>query len=202
MTLQRIHRAVAALLLLFITAHLGINFYGAVGGPERHAAALDIVRKVYRVPLLEVVMLGAFVLQMLTGVAILRRRYKADGRPKGWAAVQAASGAYLVVFITAHAGAALNTRFGMGLDTNFYWPAATLQGGVLRIVFALYYAAAIVAIFSHIAAALHYRGSRVAPILPAVGAVVALIIVAGFAGAFFDIDLPADYADYFEKMRP
>ena len=108
--------------------------------------------------------------------------------------------AYLAYFIIQHTAAALVTRLAIGLDTNFYWAAGTLALSPIKYYFAPYYTLAVVAIASHLIAALHFRGPKIwhAPALmlgPAVGVVFVLV----YGGAFASVDIPQQYLDYYAE---
>ncbi len=136
-------------------------------------------------------------MQILLGFKLLGAIRKRKTKDR-WHWLQFLSACYLAYFIILHTAAALITRLYAGLDTNFYWAAGTLVLGPIKYVFAPYYTLAVIAIVSHVLAALHFNGPRSwdAPML-AIGPIVGIAFVLGFGGAFGAIDLPQDYQDYY-----
>lgn len=93
------------------------------------------------------------------------------------------------------------------LDTNFYYAAAGMHVSPFQYYFLPYYFLAVVAIFGHTACAVHwltrdnlgeaarnYFGYTVLVI----GVVVATLIVAAFAGAFYDVTIPQEYRSTYQ----
>lgn len=193
---RQAHMRVAWFLLLFTTIHFATHF-AALGGVETHSQALGWARIFYQFPLVEVALAAAFAAQIVFGFKLLsaiRKRKKKDR----WHWAQFLSACYLAYFIVMHTTAALTTRLGFGLDTNFYWAAGTLTTDPIKFGFAPYYVLAVVAIVTHLIAALHYRGRRAwhAPAL-ALGPMVGLLVVLSYGGAFTEFDLPQEYRDYY-----
>lgn len=198
MSLSLLHRCGAGVLGLFILAHLGVHLT-ALGGVEAHTNVLGFVQQAYRHPVAEAMLVLIILSQIVSGLIKVRR----NGIGTGWARAQAISGFYLGFFLLIHTGAALNAHWIYGLETDFYWAAGSLHFDPIRFAFAVYYALAVTAIFTHLGAALHYAGpakikplSRLAPVM---GAMLGIAIVATFWGAFYEIDLPRDVADYYES---
>jgi hypothetical protein len=194
--LRKIHRTSAVVLLVFITAHLA-NHLLALQGIEAHIAAMKQLRAYYRHPLAEALLLIAVLAQVITGSLLFwRTRHTLRGF---WPRLRAHSGLALAIFLLQHVPAVLVGRLLQGLDTNFYFAAAVLQGGIHKYYFFPYYLVGVTAVFVHLAAVVYLRlpGVRrrawwaAAPIVT--GFVLALAIVLCFAGAFYEIRLPAGY---------
>ena len=117
-----------------------------------------------------------------------------------WHWVQFTSACYLAYFIVQHTAAALLTRLAVGLDTNFYWAAGTLELAPIKYYFAPYYTLAVTALVSHILAALHFRGPRNwhKPAL-LLGPIMGVCFVLGFGGAFTSFDIPREYLDFYAE---
>lgn len=112
------HGISAALITLFAVVHLCNQLAGLFGG-ETHTLILHALRKVYRHPLVEPLLLGAVAFQLLSGVALLRRKL---ARATTWIEVlQNASGTYLLMFLLSHTSAVLRARYLRGIDTNWAW---------------------------------------------------------------------------------
>ncbi len=192
------HRNIAWFLLIFVGVHFATHFV-SIGGIEAHTKALGWARMVYQWPLVEVALVLAFAAQVALGIKLLTiiRRRKGKGF---WHWVQFISACYLAYFIVAHTAAALVTRLGIGLDTNYYWAAGTLQLDPIRYYFAPYYVLAVAALVSHLVAALHFRGERRwhVPAL-AIGPAVGVCFVLGFGSAFETMVLPPDYIEFYAQ---
>lgn len=173
MTLTRAHRWTAAALAPFLALHLA-NHLALAAGPGAHRAVMDALRPLYRVGLVEPVLIALFALQIGLGLALARRR----GIGRGWAAAQVASGLYLAVFLVQHVPAVLAARTATPpVETDVHFAAAVLSGWP-ALYFAPYYLLAIAALATHLAAALHVRG-RSLPALPWAGLALGAAIVAG-----------------------
>ena len=196
---KRAHRNLAAFLLLFIAVHFATHFT-TLGGIERHGIALGWARAVYQFPLIEIALVLALAAQVMLGLRLLATITKRK-RKGFWHRVQFVSACYLAYFIVAHTAAALVTRLGFGLDTNFYWASATLLIEPIKYGFAPYYVLAVTAFVSHLVAALHFRGPRSLHGYALVaGPIVGIVFVLGYGGAFASIDLPQEYRDFYASF--
>ena len=193
------HQRVAIFLGLFIAVHFATHF-SAFAGIAAHDIALQTGRSVYRVPVIEAALVAALAAQVVIGIDLLRRISKRT-RKDAWHWAQFASGCYLAYFIVMHTAAALVTRLGFGLDTNFYWAAGTLTLDPIRYTFAPYYTLAVTALGAHQIAAMHFRKARAwhAPTL-IIGPLAGIAITMLYGGAFFGVELPATYKDYFSAF--
>ena len=164
------HAASASLIVLFALPHLVNHLAGLLGG-DAHVAVMTALRRVYRHPAVEPVLLAAVAFQVASGAWLLRR---ALPRCTGWlATLQVASGSYLSWFFLSHVSAALRARVRGG-DPNWYW----LAGGELlhdpwSVRLVPYYFLAVIALGVHAGCALR-RPARVAV---AAGIVSTLILV-------------------------
>lgn len=196
------HRLTAAVLGLFVTAHL-LNHLVGLGGIAAHQAFMNTARLVYRSPLVEPLLLTAVLVQTVTGIAQVRAGW---GKRHGvWARLQAISGLYLAFFLVNHTFWVLAARIGYGLDSNFYLAATFLTISPLPLLFAPYYVAGVLSVFVHVACAVHFRarssfGASAARVLIAAGTVIAPGIVAVFMGAFYEIRLPPEYRALLESI--
>lgn len=194
---KQAHRRVAILIGLFLAVHFAAHF-SAIGSIAAQDLVLQWGRAAYRIPVVEAALVIALAVQVGLGIGLLRRITKRP-RTDFWHWIQFSSGCYLVYFIVMHTSAALITRLGFGLDTNFYWAAGTLVLDPLRYGFAPYYVLAVMAITGHLLAALHFRKARRwhKPAL-ALGSIAGVAIVMAYGGAFYAIELPAEHHAYFE----
>jgi hypothetical protein len=198
------HRLLALLLGLFILSHLAVHVT-ALAGPQAHIDNLEMVRKIYKNPIVEPLLAMAIILQVAIGIRLVRRRLRIA--KKGfWGWVQILSGLYLAFFLLLHTSAALFTNYVFELDTNFYWGAGTVNIEPIKYGFMPYYFLGISSVFAHLAAAMHFgwpNATRfVAPLILVAGMALAVLIVATFAGAFYDVTIPPRYFDYFQKYIP
>ncbi len=193
---KQAHRNLALFILIFVAVHFTTHFV-SLGGVETHTQALGIARLFYQFPLIEIALVLALAAQVLLGFKLLGsiRKRKTKGL---WHWAQFLSAAYLAYFIVMHTAAALITRLIVGLDTNFFWAAGTLGLEPIKFGFTPYYILAVTAVFSHIIAALHFRGPRSwqAPAL-AIGPLVGVAFVLGYGGHLEDVALPLEYLEYY-----
>lgn len=201
--LVKAHRLLAIGLGLFILSHLAIHLT-AIAGPNTHIAVLSKFQDVYRNGLIEPLLFLAIIVQVFIGGKLVWRRYKAP--EKGfWSWAQILSGLYLAMFMIVHGSAALVTRYLVGLETNFYWAAGTLNIFPLPYLFAPYYWLGIMSVFVHLGAAIHFgwpKAGKLPLALAVLGAVISSLIVVTFAGGFYEITLPQEVIDSFNKYIP
>lgn len=202
--LVKAHRFLAIGLGLFIVTHLAVHL-SALNGPDTHIAILSKFQGIYRNWLIEPFLYFAIICQVFIGSKLVWRRCKQD--QKGfWGWAQIISGSYLAMFMVLHGSAALITRHLIGLDTNFYWAAATLNIDPIRYIFAPYYMLGVMSVFVHLGAALHFgwgqRGKRYSPLFLLGGLIISSLIVAAFGGGFYEIILPGEVVDVFDNYYP
>lgn len=203
-TLVKAHRFVAVGLGLFIVSHFAIHL-SAMGGVEVHLTWLKRAGWIYSNPIIEPLLIFAILVQVFIGTRLVRRRWKLPGKGFwGWA--QIISGLYLAMFLLVHISAALITRYFVGLETNFYWAAGTLNVGGLKYIFAPYYFFGVLSVFTHLAAAMFFgwrgKGPYAIRLIFGFGFIIAAVIVATFAGVFYEINLPKKYIEYYESFYP
>ncbi len=195
--LRKLHRTSAVILLVFIIAHL-MNHLAALQGIETHTTMLRALRTFYRNPIAETVLLLAALLQVVTGLVLVYRSRRT--RRGFWQRVQAWSGIAIAAFLLQHVGAVLFCRYVQQLDTNFYFAAAVLQGGVHKFYFFPYYFAGVTSVFVHLAAVVYLRSTPgmarqiVSATLITSGAVLAFTILLCLGGIFYEVRLPSGYA--------
>jgi hypothetical protein len=185
--IHRIHRTSGAFLGVFLVLHI-VNHVVALRSIEAHQVFMAVARIVYRWPPIEVLLLVSVGLQVVTGAVQLRETW--NHRAGFWPRLQVYSGAYMLLFLTVHPTAIFAIRYVFHLDSNFYAAAAVLV--TTPLLYAPYYALGIGATFAHVACALRGR-ARTATALAGVCA--AVVIVAAFSGAFYEVRLPKPYSD-------
>lgn len=196
---RRLHRSAAIVTGLYVLVHLA-NHLVALNSVEAHIAFMEAVRHITRVPAVEALLLAAVALQAGSGLRLLWRRR--GQRRLRFDRLQALSGAYLAFFLLVHVVSVLLGRTLLRLDTNFYYAAAGLQVQPWPLFFVPYYGLAVAALFIHLACALRRLPAARMPLAArarlawggiAFGAVMAVLIVAAFSGAFYTIPLPPAY---------
>lgn len=201
-SLRRLHRFNAAALGIFIAAHLGNHLVLTVG-TEAHIAFMDALRAVYRLRIVEAAIVLFFIAQIALGLALVFRR----GRPQGkWAWLQTLSGLYLTFFLCQHIAAVFWARSAFAaFDTNVYWAAAVAHRLPLSLYFIPYYGLAVISVFAHIAAALHFRQSHRASRLPAfvlsAGVLTSALILAALTGLVQPISFPPAYQEFLQSTE-
>ena len=200
--LRQMHRALAAALATFIVIHLVVHTT-ALTGIQTHLNTLSIVQPIYRNLVVEPLLVFAVLAQVFVGSRLVVRRWHTTN--KGfWGWTQIVSGLFLAYFLLAHTTAALLTRQTLGLETDFHWAAAPASTAPLSYAFIPYYFLGVTSVFAHLAAVLHFGWPRLPAWLPVVllgsGAALAGIIVAAFAGAYYDIVLPPENLDYLNRV--
>ncbi|MES2934205.1 MAG: hypothetical protein V4805_12050 [Pseudomonadota bacterium] len=202
--LHRLHRISACIIGAYIVVHL-FNHLLALQSIEAHVRFMESFRLIYRHRMVEALLLMCVMFQIGSGVYFIQRRW---GQRRGFfEKLQALSGGYLAYFLLAHVGAVLFGRITLGLDTNFYFAAAGIHVSPLQYYFIPYYFLAVVAIFGHIACAVHWlarahlrQAARdyVAYATLAVGVLVGALIVGALAGGFYEVRIPQEYRVTFE----
>lgn len=197
---RTLHRVTGLLLALFVFSHLALHLL-ALAGPQAHLTALAAFQTVYRNPVVEPVLLAALLIQIGLGLRLAVSGWRAS-KGDGWARLQIISGLYLAYFILNHTGAALYTRYGAGLETNFWWASGTLMHETARYWFYPYYALGVMAVFAHAAVAVRYRweSARNARMVLAGGAMVTAAILLAFGGWLSPVPLKPEYRAYYDVL--
>ena len=199
--LLRLHRLNAFILIAFLVLHLTTHAL-AILGPSTHAQFLNVIRQIYRASIIEPLLIGLFVSQVVLGALLFLRRYPKKKKSL-WSWIQLLSGGYLVVFLLNHIflGVLMGRSYD-GLDTGFHFVAATVMVEPLAWFFRPYYVLAVTAICAHLAAALHFRNasSKLCWFLVTFGFGLGIVSVAAYAGLLFEIDLPQLYKDYVKNI--
>jgi succinate dehydrogenase/fumarate reductase cytochrome b subunit len=203
MTLRTLHAFSALLITAFAALHLSNHLMGLTGA-EAHIAFMQAVRKVYRQPVVETLLLLAVAFQIGSGLTLVARGWK---HRRGWVPwLQAGSGAYLALFLLNHAGAVLGGRTLLGLDTNFHFAAAGFHAPPFQWFFAPYYFLGVLALFTHLGCALYWllQSAATLRVRQAVlvlamgtGLVVAFTLVLMLAGVLYPVQIPQEYLDTF-----
>lgn len=197
--LHKLHRLSACLIGAFIVVHL-FNHLLAIGGIDAHIAFMGSFRRLYRLPLIEALLLVSVLFQLSSGLYFIKARW--GQRQNFFDRLQAVSGAYLAFFLLNHVGAVLFARSVLDLDTNFFFAAAGIHVTPFQYFFIPYYFFAVVAIFAHLACAFYWLTREQLPLtvrnrvgysIIILGALLSLLIVLVMSGGLYTVDIPAQY---------
>ena len=203
MNYKNLHRTTGILISVFIVAHL-FNHSMAWFGIQTHREIMRAFRKVYRQPVIEVFLIGAFLFQAYSGLSLLFALKKKANLSLS-ENFQFYSGIVLGFFIIQHIGAVIGQRLYYQFDTDFYFAARVVIEFPINLYFVPYYFTGIVAFGIHVGAAHRQKISqsvkpRVATIhfvlIVSVSVLLACIILYTFMGGRFPISIPEQYKVY------
>jgi hypothetical protein len=202
--LHKCHRMTALIIGCFVLAHL-INHLFILGGIDQHIQVMEAFRQVYRHSIAEGILLICVLFQVCSGLFFVWRR---RGQRSGFLEkVQAYSGLYLAYFFLNHVGAVLFGRYVAELDTNIFYGIAGFYTSPFHLYFIPYYFLGVVAIFVHIACAVHWLSSNaiaegnrliLAYSIIGLGVATALLLILAFNGVFTEIRIPDEYRALYE----
>jgi hypothetical protein len=204
MILRTLHRTSAVLLGLFAFVHLA-NHLASLSGIALHLDVMTKLREIYRVPIVEAVILTCVVIQVSSGLWLVVRGWSQRKGLFAW--LQAVSGGYLAFFLLVHVGAVVVVRTVLHLDTNFYFAAAGLHVPPFQFFFAPYYFLAVLAYFTHLGCAAYWGVQSLSPatrllvvVLPMfIGCLISLLIVLSLAGLVHPFDVPEEYKSTYSR---
>lgn len=196
----RAHRFTGLVILIFVALHLAVHLT-ALAGITAHSKVLSLVQILYRNPVVEPLLLLAILVQIGIGIHFAVSRWRLTKGDR-WGRLQLVSGLYLAFFVLNHTGAALYARHGAGLETNFFWASGVLLHPVLQWYFYPYYALAIIAVFTHAAAAVWFRtrSARRVRLVIASGVGIAVCILLSFGGWLYPIAIPGAYQRFYDGL--
>lgn len=161
---------------------------------------MHILRGVYRNPVFEGVLLLLIGVQIVSGGKLLLKKRRAMDTI--WDKIQMLSGAYLALFFIIHLSALWAGRSFLHLDTNLYFGIAGLNTFPFSLFFIPYYALAIIAFFTHLAAihskkmkqkVLGLSVSTQSSFILIIGLTVAMAIIYGLTNRFQGVIIPKEY---------
>ncbi|MCP4439138.1 MAG: hypothetical protein GY810_09370 [Aureispira sp.] len=147
-TVKKVHFITGITISLFISTHL-LNQATILLGEDWYQIFMSAARIVYRNILVESILLLGVLLQVFSGIKLLRKKWKRQLSVYDKLFIY--SGLYLSFFLLAHVAAVLSTRYFFELDTNLYFGTAVLNTFPHVLFFAPYYGMAIIAFFTHLA---------------------------------------------------
>jgi succinate dehydrogenase/fumarate reductase cytochrome b subunit len=196
---KKIHYWSGILITVFVVFHL-LNHAVSLFGADSHIAWMNSFRIVYRHPIVEILLLLAVLVQIISGIQLFRRTR--DTAKGFWAKLQRWSGGYLAMFFLIHLSAVLGGRYVLNLDTNFYFGVAGLNTFPFLLFFVPYYGLAIIAFFAHIAS-IHFHKMKKSIFSITVsqqskgilifGVCLTMLILYGLTNGFGGVAIPAEY---------
>jgi succinate dehydrogenase/fumarate reductase cytochrome b subunit len=146
--MKAIHYFSGLTIAIFVGIHL-LNHALILHSAEWHITFMNAARKVYRHPIIEMILLTAVCVQIVTGIYLVNTK---------WGSVESifdllhiVSGLYMSLFLIVHVTAVLMGRYKLGLDTNLYFGVGYMNISPQRYFFIPYYALAITSFFVHMA---------------------------------------------------
>ncbi|OBS14759.1 hypothetical protein ATE49_19165 [Elizabethkingia miricola] len=185
-------------LLIFISGHL-FNHFCSIFSISLHIEIMDILRNIYRNPVIEVLLLTAVIFQIISGIRLILKKNKAGSF---YEKIHVWSGIYMALFLIIHVSAVLTGRFILHLDTNFYFGVAGINNLPFSLFFVPYYGLAILSLFAHLAAVhlkkMKYDILGIQPLVQAntillTGVVITIFIFYGLTNHFHGVNIPKTY---------
>lgn len=180
------------ILLVFLAPHLFNHSLGLFGN-NVHLAIMDVLRKVYRHPAVEPILIAAFFIQILSGIVLVKPKSERSGDILD--SLQAASGVYLAFFIASHINSVFILARYFGTETDYAWATGEPVGLLMdpwNIRLLPHYSLAVFLLLAHLACGLrivlrnhnmtYARSNAITWSIITIGFVVTLIITAGMLG--------------------
>ena len=194
---KKVHYISGIFLIVFITGHL-LNHLMILVSPELHISFMEIFRKFYRLPPVEILLYMAVLIQVFSGTKLLRKKW--NNVQSIWDRLQIYSGMFFIYFLIIHPMAVLYGRYIWHLDTNLYFGASVLNVNPLVYYFTFHYGLATIAFFTHMACihrvkmqsytSIHLAANQ-ARLLIVLGLIISFLIVYNMMG----IDIPKEYLE-------
>jgi len=195
--MERLHKVSAGFVFAFLCLHFANHFVGLLG-IEAHAQFMDAARLVYRHPVVEMAVLLAFFIQILTGIPLIIEIWtqKKDIIHQ----LQALSGLVMVIFILVHVASIAAARMIFNLDTNFAFAAATFAPPLTYAAYG-FYGAGVFALFTHFGCILYdvfkktskAIGWMLLIITLVAGGYLTYLLLMMYAGHLYPVTIPEDY---------
>ncbi|ESQ91595.1 hypothetical protein [Asticcacaulis benevestitus] len=200
--MERLHKVSAGFVFAFLCLHFANHFVGLLG-IDAHQQFIEAARLVYRHPVVEMAVLLAFFVQILTGVPLIIEIWtkKKDVIHQ----LQAASGLIMVVFLLGHVGWIAAARLIFNLDTNFTFAAAGFSPPYTYAAYG-FYGAGVFSLFVHMGCILYdiFKKSN-KPIgwaflivTVGIGGYVTYLLLMMYSGHLYPVVIPEDY----QHLRP
>ncbi len=160
--LNRLHHWSGIVMAAFLLLHAGNHLF-ALGGPAAHIQVMRLLRKVYRFPPVEALLLLCVLGQILTGLLLVwQKGFRGRSR---YDMLQTVSGLYLAFFMIYHVRAVLVGRWMYHAETDFYFAAGVANHYPEKLFFIPYYTLSLLSSFLHLACV--HRQIKLARLHPA-----------------------------------
>ena len=190
--LVELHGLTALALLLFLLPHVA-NHVAGIWSAATHVHVMKALRRIYRNPVVEPVLVAVVLFQIGSGVVLLWRR---TARPSDlFGTLQTAAAGYLAVFLSSHLTAVFVLgRAVMKVDTDFSFASGAPAGLLLdswNVRLVLHYFLAVCCLFVHVGSGVRAvmlsrypvrTANRTAWSVIGVGALAAAVAIVGLAG--------------------
>lgn len=199
MTTKKLHYLSGIIISIFIAVHL-FNHICSVFGADKHIAIMNTSRLFYRNVFVEIILLGAVLVQIISGIKLFKINRKLS--VSFFEKLHIWTGLYLAIFFIIHLTAVLGGRYLLKLDTNFYFGVAGLNTFPLSVFFIPYYALAIISFFGHIACIhnkkmkykiLGFAPNQQSKIILILGVILTILIFYGLTNHFNGVKIPQQY---------
>lgn len=197
--MKRIHYISGLVLSLFVGAHV-CNHLLALWGPELHIHAMEYLRMVYRLPVLEGLLLWAASVQIYSGIRLVLK--KGFRQATLFGKLHVYSGVVLGFFLLMHTIATVGGRFAFSVDTNFYYAAMVVNLLPFAWFYLPYYLLGVLSFFVHVACIHRIKmgGFQGTPtlnwdmwVMIGMGFCVGILILMGLTDFGRGIDIPEAY---------
>jgi len=180
-SIKRLHYFSGITLALFTFIHLANHLVG-LWGINAYTQFMNAARLIYRNPVIESLLLLAVLLQISSGINLVRRNRKLSGMSKA-ERLRIFSGLYLALFLVIHVFVVLFYR-GKGIDTNFYFACLGFNIFPVVLIFIPYYSAGIMSVFIHLGVVHYYKMQRYVSVAKSKKQAIGIIMAGCFITAF------------------
>ncbi len=197
---NRLHWLSGVLITAFALVHI-LNHVSSIMGIAFYTSFMETARIVYRNPVIETLLLASVLMQIITGIGLVRQVRKKSGF---FEKARVYSGLYLAFFLLAHTTAIVVYKHVVKLDTNFYFAALAFNVFPGTVTFVPYYLLGVNAVFIHLACTHYFKmqvytsaamARRQARLIILTGIVVSLLITYGYTGNLKGVAFPQVYKD-------
>ncbi len=196
--MERLHKVSAGFVFVFLCLHFANHLVGLLG-IDAYSQFMDAARLAYRHPVVEMAVLLAFMVQMISGIPLIREIW---AKKKDFVhQLQALSGLIMLIFILIHVAWIAIGRLILHIDTNFYYVAALTTHSGWRYMVCAFLGAGVFSLFVHfgcIAFDIYKKTNRAVGYLLLLtitggGGYVTWLLIRMYAGEIYPIHVPAEY---------
>ncbi|WP_298324409.1 hypothetical protein [Asticcacaulis sp.] len=204
--MESLHKVSAGFVFAFLCLHMANHFVG-LQGLDTHIAFMAVARMVYRHPVVEMVVLLAFLVQILTGWALAREIW---AKKKDFVhQLQAASGTYIAFFVLTHVAFIFYVRQLLAVDSDIYVIVAGLMQTGWMYALIPYYGLAIFALFVHMGCILFDIFKKtlrpvswgLLVVTAGIGGYATWLLMMFYTGHTAALHVPADYFDLYPLIH-